>query len=116
MDYDYGYTKSRFFKAMMTGVFAGLITTLISFVYDLVYRDSTGFPLPQIINVSSLIFIINLLFWGLGFVYYFLLKASRVGDILFIVLVALLTVFFAWRSAGVIRSVHPEMVTQFRTL
>ena len=50
------HEHSVFFKTMMTGLFVGIIDTLICLTYNIFYRDLTGYVPSELINVSSLIF------------------------------------------------------------
>src|SRR4051794_38958905 len=100
----YDSPKSPFYRALMTGLFVGIIDTLVCVVYNLIYRDRTGFPLSDIVNVSFLIFFINLIFPVIGMIYNGFLKYFRKGDLIYVIVFILLTVFFAWRSEEVHRT------------
>lgn len=78
-------------NALLTSVFSGIIATLISMAYYLGFKEITDFPYSAIVNVSSLIFGINIIFVLIGFIYSFFLKFSRKGEIQFIVLFVLIT-------------------------
>ena len=54
----------------------------------------TGFPLNGFINVSSIIFAVNVLFPIIGIIYYGFISSSKKADILFVILFLLLTAFF----------------------
>jgi hypothetical protein len=54
-----------FFNATMTGLFVGIIDTLICLSYNIGYRNFTGYMPSAIINVSSLIFAVNLILFVL---------------------------------------------------
>src|SRR5947208_10602161 len=69
--------QSTFSRAVLTGVFVGFVSTLVCLFYNVLYRNSTGFLPADIINVSSLIFAVNLLFLVIGVIYYFFLKIGR---------------------------------------
>ena len=56
------FRKSVFYRALMTSVFVGIIVTLLTLFFDLIFVESLHFPLSSIINVSSLIFAVNFLF------------------------------------------------------
>ena len=75
---NYDFRKSVFCRAMMTGVFVGFVSTIIALVYNIFYRDETGYLPADIINVSSLIFAMNLIFWVIGIIYYFFLVLRAV--------------------------------------
>lgn len=113
---DYDFPKSRFYQAMMTGLFVGFVSTLICLIYNIIFRSSTKFDLSDIINVSSLIFTINLAFVIVGIIYYVLLQSFKKADIIFIVLFVLLTLFLVWQTELVHRSDDPLLNTEFRNL
>lgn len=100
----------------MTGLFVGIIDTLICLVYNLVFRNSTGFEPSDIINVSSLIFAINLIFPIIGMLYNGFLKWFKKGDLVYVVVFLVLTAIFAWRSEEVHRASDPTVNHEFRTL
>ena len=116
MEYGYDFPKSKFYQAMMTGLFVGFISTLVCLVYNIIFRNSTRFELSDIINVSSLIFLINLLFPIIGIIYYGLMQAFKKADIIFIVLFILLTLFFIWRTEFVQRTDDPKLNAEFKNL
>jgi hypothetical protein len=113
MDYKY---LSPFSKAILTGVFVGFVLSIVCLIYNLIYRGSTGFTPSIIINVSSLIFAVNLLFLVIGFIYYGFLKTFKKGDLIYIIVFVLLTIFFIWQAEGSHRSANNEITTQFRGL
>jgi len=113
---EYNTSQGSLSKPLMSAVFAGIISTVICLFYNILYRDITDFELADIINVSSLIFLINLLFLVIGFVYYFFIKKVRKGESLFIALCVLLTLFFIWKAEGVRRSTSQADIVQFRGL
>lgn len=88
---------SIFFKAMMTGLFIGIIDTLICLSYNIAYRDTTGYVPSEFINVSSLIFAINILLLVIGLVYFAFLRMFGKKDIVFVIVFLLLTAFFIWK-------------------
>ena len=116
MDYSYDFPKSKFYQAMMTGLFVGFISTLICLVYNIIFRSSTKFDLSDIINVSSLIFIINLIFPLIGIIYYGLMNAFKKADTIFIIIFLVLTLFFVWRTELVHRTDNALLNTEFRNL
>jgi hypothetical protein len=97
-------------------VFAGIVATLLCLGYNIFYRESTMFPLASLINVSSLIFAVNLIFLVIGIVYYGCLKAFKKGDVVFIVLFVCLTLFCAWKGNQVERSDVPLLNMEFHHL
>ena len=79
------------YRAAMTAVFVGVADALISLIFNIAYR-SAGADFPQdLINVSYLIFGTIFLFFLIGAVYTGLRIISKKADLIFIVLLAALT-------------------------
>jgi integral membrane sensor domain MASE1 len=108
--------QTRFSKAILTGLFVGIFATLICLAYNIYYRETTSFPLASLINVSSLIFAVNLLFLVVGLVYYACIKTFKKGDLVFIVLFVLLTIFFTWKGDQVYRTDNHILNMEFHHL
>ena len=108
--------NTPFSDACLTSVFAGFIATLLCMVYYLGYKEVTGFPLSILINVSSLIFIINLLFVAIGFIYYFFMKYSKKGEALFIILFVLITIISVVITNTIHRADDLQLNQQFHQL
>lgn len=108
--------QTPFSMAIMTSLFVGFFTTILCLVYDIIYRDETGFSLSDIINVSSLIFVVNFLFFLVGFIYSIFVKRSRKSELIFIGLFILLTLLGAIGAESVVRSPVHELTIQFRGL
>ena len=49
------------YKPLMAGLFVAYFATLICIIFDVIFRQYTGFPLHVLINVSTLMFSILLL-------------------------------------------------------
>ena len=114
MDPDYQITP--FSRALLTGVFVGFVTTIVCLVFNIAYRNSTGFTPAAIINVSSIIFGINLVFAIIGMLYSVFRNFARKGEIFFIALFVLITAFCIWKAEGVFRSDDYQVTLQFRGL
>jgi len=108
--------QTPFSMALMTSVFVGFVTTILCLIYNIIYRDETGFPLSDFINVSTLIFAVNLLFVIIGFIYFTFVNFSKRSELIFIVLFLLLTIVGAVKSESVVRSADHELTLQFRGL
>jgi hypothetical protein len=113
---EYNTSQGSLSRPLMSAVFAGIISTVICLFYNILYRDITDFELADIINVSSLIFLINLLFLGIGFLYYFFINKVKRGEAFFIALCVLLTLFFIWKAEGVKRAASLADIREFRGL
>jgi len=101
---------------MMTGFFVGFIATFICLVYNIIYRDRTGFPLSAFIDVSSIIFLVNILFPVIGIIYYGFISSLKKPDTIFTILFILLTAFFAWRTELIRRTTDHLLNNEFRNL
>jgi hypothetical protein len=101
---------------MMTGLFVGIVDTVICLAYNIGYRNYTGYLPSSLINVSSLIFGVNLLLLIIGIVYYFFLRTFKRGDVLFEVVVVGVTAWLIWKTAGLTRFDDPKLDSGFRGL
>lgn len=112
----YDIKAGPFDKVMMTGVFLGIIVTIVALAFDAAFLESTGFPFTSIINVSSLIFSITLLFMVIAVIYYGLSHWSKYGSIIFIGLFVLVTVLLLIKVANVHRTDNQHLNHEFRQL
>ena len=115
MDY-YDSRKSLFYRAFMTSVFTGIFVTLATMFFDLVFVEYMKYPLSAIINVSSLIFGVNLAFLVIGIVYYLFLQYFKKGDAFFIALFVLLTGLLVLKAWAVHRTDDVIVNNQFHYL
>lgn len=87
----------------MTGLFIGIIDTLICLAYNIGYRNFTGYIPSAIINVSSLIFAVNILLTVVGIVYFLFRRFLRQADVVYSVVFLALTVWLTAKSVEVVR-------------
>ena len=112
----YDIKANPFDKVMMTAVFLGIIVTIVALAFDASFLESTGFPFTSIINVSSLIFSITLVFMVIAVVYYALSHWLKYGSMLFIGLFVLITVLLLVKVAGIHRTDNQHLNHEFRQL
>ena len=112
---DWEYHQSPLSKPILTSVFIGFFATILCLIYNIIFRESTGYKPADFINVSSLIFVINLIFFGAGLVYFFLLRAFRKGDMVFEVLFGLVILLCVWGATHA-HMINPHETSEFRTL
>jgi len=105
-----------FSKAVLTGLFTGIVATVLCLLYNIFFRDSTGFALSNYINVSSLIFAVNLLFFLIGVIYYAFTRMLPRGEIIFTVVFLILTIVLAYLGGRVHRSDVPQLNSEFHEL
>jgi hypothetical protein len=115
MNYDY-FPQSVFSRTLLTSVFAGILATLGCLIYDVIFRQSTHFNLNPLINVSTLIFAVNLIFLVIRACYYAFKKMFNKGDLVFSIVFILLTLFCAWRGEAAHRSADKVLNSEFHTL
>jgi O-antigen ligase len=115
MNYDY-FPQSIFSRTLLTSVFAGIIATLACLFFDVIFRETTHFNLNPLINVSTLIFAVNLIFLMIGILYYGFKKMFKRGDLVFSIVFLILTLFCAWRAEVAQRSADKVLNAEFHTL
>jgi hypothetical protein len=108
--------QTRFSKAVLTAVFAGIVATLLCLGYNIFYREETKFPLASLINVSSLIFVVNILFVVVGLIFYGFIRTFRKGELAYVIFFICLTVFCAWKGNQVYRSDDHLLNAEFHHL
>ena len=107
---------TTFSKALLTGVFAGISATFICIIYNVIFRDETGYQLFNLINVSSLIFGVNILFMLIGVIYYWFIKYLKRGEIVYIGVFILISVFCILKTYGIHRTDDPASNIEFHHL
>lgn len=113
---NYDYEQTDFSKAVLAGLFAGILATLVNLAYDYVYRDISGFGLSEIINVASIILVSTLLLTIAGLIFYFLQHNIKGGDKIYIIIFLALTAFCIYGALHVQRSPDPVISDEFRKL
>ena len=102
-----------FGKAFLTALFVGILATLVCFAYDIYYRMATLYGPSDYINVSSIIFIVNIVLLVAGVIYYAFKSWSGKGDTLYAIFFLLLTVFCVWKTAGIHRFTDYRLNREF---
>ena len=113
---NYDYEQSPLSRALLTGLFIGMVVTLLALAYNIIFRNATGFDPSPIINVSSIIFLVNLVFLLLGAVYFLFLRYFKKAGTIFMILLVVLTIFFVWQAEGTHRSADLHENSEFRNL
>ena len=80
----------------MTGLFVGLADALICLIYNIAYRSSRHYFSSTLLNVSYIIFGMIFVFFLIGLVYMVARHFFRNGDLIFVIIFALLTVWVLW--------------------
>lgn len=112
----YDIQRNPFDKVMMTGVFIGITLTVVAIFCDAAFLETTDFPYDIIINVSSLIFSINILFLLVPVIYYGLTRLSKYGNLIYIGVFASIALFLLLKISGVHRTDNEHLNSEFRTI
>jgi hypothetical protein len=112
---NYDYSPTGFSKSILTGLFAGITTTLLCLVFNYIYRYNTGFTLSMIINIPAIIFSCHLLLLICGMLYPVFKRVFRSG-LVFSAFFICVTLFCLWATTGVQRSSDAVISAQFRGL
>lgn len=112
---NYDYQNTPFSKALLTGVFCGLASTLVSLAYSFVFKLSTGYTLSTVVNVPIIIFFSMIILTVAGLIYHFITQIKG-GEALFIGLFILATAFVTWKIFGVERTADRIINIEFREL
>jgi hypothetical protein len=115
MDY-YSNYLTPLSKSLLTGLFAGIASTFICIIYNIVYRGQTSYGLFAFINVSSLIFLVNLLFVAIGLIYYCFIRFAKRGDLIFAIVFILLSVLFIVKIPAIHRVNDAALNSEFHHL
>jgi hypothetical protein len=105
-----------FSRALLTAVFVGIMATVLSILCEIYFVETLKFPLADYINVSTLIFGVNIVFLVIGFIYYGFVHARGRGVTIYIVVFLLLTIFGVWGAERIHRIDDPEVNVQFSSL
>ena len=107
---------STFTRAMLGGLFIGIIDTLICLAFNIGYRDATGYAPSAFINVSSLIFAVNLLLLLIGMVYFLFIKIFGEKSAAFTIFAIVITLLGGWQIELSHRFADVTLNAQFRGL
>ena len=110
------YSGPNVYKPIMAGVFVGIIATVFNIFYDVMYRESTGFELSTIINVSTLIFGTLLLTLFAGSIYALLAQFLKKPALVFIIIFGLLAILCLRFALHVYRTDNPLENQEFHQL
>lgn len=110
------YNYPVFTRSLLTSVFAGIVATVVCLFFDVFYREGTNYHPADLINVSSLIFGVNLIFAVIGAIYYFFVRSGKSAEIAFIVIFFALTALCIWKVTGANMWPDAKENSEYRTL
>ena len=107
------FNQIPFGKIFLTALFAGIIATMICLGYNIWFRETTYYGPSDFINVSSIIFIVNILLLLAGVAYYALKSWSKRGDLIYILFFLLVIAFCIWKTMGIHRFADLKLNGEF---
>ena len=107
------FNQIPFGKIFLTALFAGIIATMFCLVYNIWSREATYYGPSDFINVSSIIFIVNILLLLAGVAYYALKSWSRRGDLIYTLFFLLIIAFCIWKTMGIHRFADLKLNGEF---
>ena len=107
------FNQIPFGKIFLTALFAGIIATTVCLGYNIWFRLSTYYGPSDFINVSSIIFIVNILLLMAGIAYYAIKSWSRRGDLIYTLLFLLIVPFCIWKTMGIHRFTDLKLNGEF---
>lgn len=110
------YEQTEFSKSLLAGLFAGIAATFFSLLYNSYFRLYTGFPLSEMINVSTIIFALVLIVTIAGLIYYLFHHNFKKGTILYQLGGIVITILLIAGAMQVQRSSDPILAKEFREL
>jgi len=113
---NHDYEQTEFSRSLLAGVFAGITATILSLVFNIYFRGIKHFTLSEIINVSTIIFILILLVSIAGMIFYLFHHYLKQGTVIFQVAAFIVTALLILGAMQVQRSIDPVLSTDFREL
>lgn len=107
------FNQIPFDKIFLTALFAGILATMVCLGYNIWFRESTYFGPSDFINVSSIIFIVNILLMMAGVVYFALKSWSKKGDLIYTLFFLLVIAFCIWKTMGMHRFADLKLNKEF---
>jgi hypothetical protein len=107
------FNQIPFDKIFLTALFAGILATMVCLGYNIWFRESTYYGPSDFINVSSIIFIVNILLMMAGVVYFALKSWSKKGDLIYTLFFLLVIAFCIWKTMGLHRFADLKLNKEF---
>lgn len=110
------FETPHIYKPVMAGLLVGIVATILSIVYDIIFRDITSFPMHELVNVSTLIFGILLLLTIAGCLFALIDRYSNHASIIYQVISVIITLTCVYVLRFIHRSDDPVTTIEFRHL
>ena len=117
MDYkNFDYEQTEFSKAILAGLFAGILATCLSLAFNFIFRYYSGFPLSAMINVSTIIFALIIVVMIAGIAFYFSHHYFKKGTIIYQAVFLIVTLLLIAGTMQIQRSNDLVLSAQVREL
>lgn len=111
-DFEYPHA----YKPIMAGLFAGIVASLLNIFYDVIFRGATGYSLPELINVSTIIFGTLFILFIAGTVFAIMDRYMKHATVPYIILFVVLTLLCVQLALHVNRTDNLVQKLEFRQL
>jgi hypothetical protein len=105
-----------FMHSVLTGAFTGIVATIICLFYNVAFRSAAFFNPAILINVSTIIFGVNILFVIIGVLHYYAGKWFSKGEWIYSIAMVLVTLFCIWRTGFAQRDPDALVSRHFKQL
>lgn len=113
---NYETEKDPFYKSLMAGLFAGIVITISTLIFNFIYRGITKFNPSEIVNVTSVIFFSLILSMVAALLYFAIVTVAGKSKILYIVIFIALTAFVTYTAFSATRSNDAHVSSLFQGL
>ena len=110
------FDEVEFKRCLVAGIFAGIAATVLSMIFNLAFRNYTGFTLSMVINVNSIIFILGMTITLSGIIFYYFHHHLKYGTLVFRVFAFIITMVLIFVSQYIVHNEDPEQARLFRQL
>lgn len=86
---NYDYPHSSFSKSVLAGTFAGILAVCLCLIFNGFFREFGNVNFSELINVSTIIFALIILLAVVGLFYNVLVSKFAAGNIIYIVIAAI---------------------------
>jgi hypothetical protein len=113
---NYDYPQSDLSRGVLSGLFAGIIATVINVIFVFVYRSVTAFYEFNGMDITVIIFGSILLSMTCGIIFYFFVHYLKKGIAFYRLIVLIVTVVIVYLGITLRRSIVGEVPDDFRVM
>ena len=113
---NYDYTQSDLSRGVLSGLYSGIVATVLNMVFVYVYRYLTSFQDFNGVDVTVIVFGTLLLSLACGIVFYFFVYYLQKGVPVYRVAVAIVTILIILTGIYLRRSVEGDVPIEFRVI